>query len=106
MKLKTMDLLNTPSEKYDAMLNSMATVTPGRGITDEEDIQFRAQSKAMKNALIKMSKNRFVSPEMKPVVQMFEKANYDLTKLPMEVQGQFADTYQKIQSVVAKNPSK
>lgn len=106
MKLKTMDLLNIPSEKYDAMLNSMATVTPGRGITDEEDIQFRAQSKAMKNALIKTSKNRFVSPEMKPVVQMFEKANYDLTKLPMEVQGQFADTYQKIQSVVAKNPSK
>lgn len=106
MKLKTMDLLNIPSEKYDAMLNSIATITPGRGITDEEDIQFRAQSKAMKNALIKTSKNRFVSPEMKPVVQMFEKANYDLTKLPMEVQGQFADTYQKIQSVVAKNPSK
>lgn len=106
MKLKTMDLLNIPSEKYDAMLNSLATITPGRNITDEEDIQFRAQSKAMKNALIKTSKNRFVSPEMKPVVQMFEKANYDLTKLPMEVQGQFADTYQKIQSVVAKNPSK
>ena len=106
MKLKTMDLLNTPSEKYDAMFNSLATITPGRGITDEEDIQFRAQSKAMKNALIKMSKNRFVSPEMKPVVQMFEKANYDLTKLPMEIQGQFADTYQKIQSVVVKNPSK
>ena len=106
MKLKTMDLLNIPSEKYDAMLNSIDTITPGRGITDEEDIQFRAQSKAMKNALIKTSKNRFVSPEMKPVVQMFEKANYDLTKLPMEVQGQFADTYQKIQSIVAKNPSK
>ena len=106
MKLKTMDLLNTPSEKYDEMLNSLATITPGRGITDEEDIQFRAQSKAMKNALIKMSKNRFVSPEIKPVVQMFEKANYDLTKLPMEVQGQFADTYQKIHSIVAKNPSK
>lgn len=106
MKLKTMDLLNIPSEKYDEMLNSLATITPGRGITDEEDIQFRAQSKAMKNALIKTSKNRFVSPEMKPVVQMFEKANYDLTKLPMEVQGQFADTYQKIQSIVAKNPSK
>ena len=106
MKLKTMDLLNIPPEKYEAMLNSLATITPGRGITDEEDIQFRAQSKAMKNALIKTSKNRFVSPEMKPVVQMFEKANYDLTKLPMEVQGQFADTYQKIQSVVAKSPSK
>ena len=106
MKLKTMDLLNIPPEKYEAMLNSLASITPGRGITDEEDIQFRAQSKAMKNALIKMSKNRFVSPEMKPVVQMFEKANYDLTKLPMEVQGQFADTYQKIQSIVAKNPSK
>lgn len=87
------DLINIPTEKFKSVFESLNSISEGRQITDEEDIELRAQIKAFNNAMNKASKGHLVSPEFLPTVEAFEKAEFSLAKLPDHISSSLTKTY-------------
>jgi len=87
------DLINIPTEKFKSVFESLNSISEGRQITDEEDIELRAQIKAFNNAMNKASKGHLVSPEFLPTIEAFEKAEFSLAKLPDYISSSLTKTY-------------
>lgn len=87
------DLINIPTEKFKSVFESLNSISEGRQITDEEDIELRTQIKAFNNAMNKASKGHLVSPEFLPTIEVFEKAEFSLAKLPAHISSSLTRAY-------------
>src|SRR5574344_166399 len=104
MDFKTLIII--PIDKFKSMFNSLNSVNSGRQLTDKEDIEPRAEVKAFNSDLYKTSKGHVVSPELMPSVKEFEKANYDINKLPSKMKNSLVSTYNDFNQVIAEDPTK
>ncbi len=93
MFIKTKDIINMPIEKIQSMFNKFSSYTNSKTLSRQEEKEFSEQALSFMNAMKKCGDGHLISPEMKPIVDKFEKADYDITKLPTSLKVSFEKTY-------------
>jgi flagellar basal body-associated protein FliL len=100
MKISGRDMLNMPVEKIQKMFDSFTSATNSKVFSRDEERELKAQTLSFMAALKKCGNGHLVSPEMKPIVKAFEKADYDITKLPSSLRMSYEKTYFDLKNVL------
>jgi hypothetical protein len=103
MRLKNKDILNMPLEKMNAITESFSKVSEGKVLSKNEEVELQSQVLSFGRTLTKCSNGHIVPPEFKPVISEFEKADYDFTKLPMNLKISIDKTYEDLKMVCEKH---
>lgn len=85
-------------------LDKLMSVPDSKNLTKEEEKEVSASLVSFAHTLKKTSKNGFVSPELKEIVNNFQMAGYDIAKMPKEYANSLKRTYEDINEVIKTNP--
>lgn len=97
-------IMDMPLEKMESMADSFSKVADSKVLTDGEALELKTQILSFGNALTKCGNGHLVPPELKPSIEAFEKADFDIKKLPANMKMSLDKTYNDLKVVCDKHP--
>jgi hypothetical protein len=103
MKLRNKDILDMPLEKMDGMVDSFSKISESKVLTTGETLELKTQILSFGRAITKCGDGHVIPPEMKPIIKDFEKANFEISKLPLTLKNSLSSTYDDFKRLLANN---
>lgn len=103
MKIRNKDILDMPLEKMDGMVDSFSKISESKVLTTGETLELKTQILSFGRAITKCGDGHVIPSEMKPIIKDFEKANFEISKLPLTLKNSLSSTYDDFKRLLANN---
>lgn len=103
MNILGRDIMNMPVDKMQKMFDNVTRVNDSKVFSKSEEKEMKAQLLSFMGALKKCGNGHLVSPEMKPIIKEFEKADFDFNRLPYSLKNSFEKTYIDFKTTLNEN---
>lgn len=105
MKNKTSIVLDKDQATLLKEIETNSSASNSKRWSKAEEIEIQSQFAAFQYSIEKSSMGHIVPPEFKGMVSMFEKADYDVEKLPAKEKALFKETYEDFKFAMSEDPS-
>ena len=103
MNIRGRDIMNMPVDKMQKMFDNVTRVNDSKVFSKSEEKEMKSQLLSFMGALKKCGNGHLVSPEMKPIIKEFEKADFNINGLPHSLRNSFEKTYVDLKSNLNEN---
>lgn len=102
MNITGKDIIEMPIDKLDGFNKKMSSLTNSRTFNKNEERELMSQVLSFSNMLHKCGNGHIIPPEIKPLIKDFEKCNFDIRKLPRNLQESLRSTYFDLRGVIGE----
>jgi hypothetical protein len=103
MNFRNKKIIDMPLEKMNAMVDSFSKVSDSKVLSDSEEKELKTQILSFGRCLTKCGNGHLVPPELKDTMNIIEKCDYDITKLPVDLKTSLDRTYEDLKYCITKH---
>lgn len=97
-------IFSQTASQLSASMDKLLNLPDSKNFNKSEQKELISSLAAFQHTMKKSSRAGFVPPELKDINREFEKANFDITRMPREYANSLKRTYEDLSEVVKNNP--
>lgn len=97
-------IFSQTASQLSASMDKLLNLPDSKNFNKSEQKELISSLAAFQHTMKKSSRAGFVPPELKDINREFEKANFDITRMPREYANSLKRTYEDLSEVVNNNP--